>query len=98
MNLTKAVTHIRLGSLNAVNLPALNAVAAAYKDLCQVYVTHFCTIAKSDGYADYVYPTLLTARWQRVAMQQAIGMAQSWRTNRRKAADEYVRKLAWYDA
>src|SRR5258705_31917 len=71
MRLTKAVTHIPLTSMNAGKLAALDALAAEYMALCQVYVTHFCTIATPDGYADFVYPTALSDRWQRVAVQLA---------------------------
>src|SRR5258707_10972610 len=98
MRLTKAVTHIPLTSMNAGKLAAMDALAAEYMALCQVYVTHFCTIATPDGYADFVYPTALSDRWQRVAVQQAAGMAKSWRTNRRQAVNEYLNKRAWYEA
>jgi hypothetical protein len=98
MQLTKAVTHIRLTSMNAGKLAALDALAAEYMVLCQVYVTHFCTIAQPDEYAKYVYATPLSARWHRVAIQQAAGLAKSWRTKRRQAVIEYLSKLAWYNA
>jgi IS605 OrfB family transposase len=40
----------------------------------------------------------LSARWQRVAVQQAAGIAQSWRTNRQKAIAAYQSRLAWYNS
>jgi IS605 OrfB family transposase len=96
--ITKAVTHIPLHDMTTAKHEALNAVAEAYIALCQTYVTHFCTVAQPDGYAEYVYATPLSDRWHRVAMQQAAGIARSWRTNRRKACREYERYKAYYEA
>jgi IS605 OrfB family transposase len=96
--ITKAVTHIPLRDMNAAKLEALNAVAEAYMQLCQVYVTHFCTVALPHGYAEYVYDTPLSDRWHRVAVQQAASIASGWRSNRRKACAEYLRYKTYYDA
>jgi hypothetical protein len=68
LSLTKAVTNIPLREMNAAKREALDAVAAAYMVLWQVYVTHFCTVAYPDGYAEYVYDTVLSDRWHRVAV------------------------------
>ena len=42
MQLTRAVTHIRLCEANDAKVAALDALAAEYMALCQQYVTHFC--------------------------------------------------------
>jgi hypothetical protein len=39
---------------------------------------------------------VLSARWQRVAIQQAAGIARSWRTNRARAFTAYQEELADY--
>ena len=81
MRLTRAVTPIRLCAANHTKVAALDTVAAAYMALCQQYVTHFCVEAEPDGYAAPCFPSPLSQRWQRVAIQQAAGIAKSWRTN-----------------
>src|SRR5438132_5832140 len=96
--LIKAIAHIRLREANKGKLSALDALWVEYKALCQTYVTHFCTVAKPDKYAETVYDSPLSARWQRVAIGQAAGIAQSWRTNRRAAAEAYLAKLARWTA
>ncbi len=98
MAITKAVTHIWLGNANQGKLAALDAVAEAYMALCQTYVTHFCTVAHPDAYGETIYPSPLSARWQRVAVMQAAGVAQSWRTKRRQACQEYGSYQAYYEA
>jgi Putative transposase DNA-binding domain len=93
--LTHAVTHIRLIEANAGKLEDLDQVARVYQALCQQYVTLLCTQeAAPDKYADPVFETDLSDRWHRVAMQQAAGIAQSWRTNRQAAYDAYLEDLA----
>jgi hypothetical protein len=94
--LTHAVTHIRLIEANPGKLEALDRLAIAYLALCQHYVTHFCTEAEPNSYAVPVFETDMSERWHRVAIQQAAGIAQSWRTNRQHAYDVYLEDLADY--
>ncbi len=92
--ITRAVTHIRLIEANAGKLDALDLLATTYQALCQQYVTSFCTAASPpDGYADPSVPSELSERYQRVAIQQAAGIAKSWRTNRQAAYDAYLEEL-----
>ncbi|KPV54515.1 hypothetical protein SE17_03235, partial [Kouleothrix aurantiaca] len=51
-----------------------------------------------DKYADAWLPSPLLARWQRVVIQHAAGVAQSWRTNRERAEQAYLDELAEYQA
>lgn len=93
--LTRAVPHIRLAEANAGKLEALEHLATAFMALTQRYVTLFCTReADPDGYMDPIYETNLSERWQRVAMQQAAGIAKSWRTNRSNAHAAFLRDHA----
>ncbi len=94
--ITKAVTHIRLIEANPGKLAALNALAPIYLALCQQYVTLFCTEEQPDKFHPPVFPTPLSERWQRVAIQQAAGIAQSWRTNRANAYQDYLDDLLEY--
>jgi Putative transposase DNA-binding domain len=94
----RAITHISLGEANSGKLAALDALWEVYQSLCQQYVTHFCRDAQPDPYAELIFPSLLSARWQRVAVQQAAGMAQSWRTNRQAAYQDYCERLAHYES
>jgi hypothetical protein len=94
MRLTSAVTHIRLCAANDAKVAALDALVAEYRALCQQYVTHFCTETEPDGYAAPCYPSPLSQRWQRVAIQQAAGIAKSWRTNHQRAQEEFADILA----
>ncbi len=94
--ITKAVTQIRLIEVNPGKLAALDALAPAYLALCQQYVTLFCTQEAPDKLRAPCYPTPLSERWQRVAIQQAAGLAQSWRTNRAQAYEQYQQDLARY--
>jgi hypothetical protein len=94
MQLTRAVTHIRLCAVNDAKVATLDTVAAEYKALCQQYVTLFCTEAEPDGYAAPRFPSPLSQRWQRVAIQQAAGIAKSWRTNHQRAQEEFADILA----
>jgi len=90
------VTHIRLGAVNAGKLAALDALAEVYLSLCQQYVTLFCTEEQPDKFRPPCVATPLSERWQRVAIQQAAGIAQSWRTNRAAAYQGYLEELAEY--
>src|SRR5712691_5714250 len=78
--LTRAVTHIRLEATNAGKLAALDDLAQVYLPLCQQYVTLFCTDERPNKLRAPLFATPLSERWQRVAIQQAAGIAQSWRT------------------
>lgn len=95
--LTQAITHIPLQHLNANKLEALNQVAEVYLALCQQYVSLFCEHENPDPYAQPDLPSELSQRWQRVAIMQAAGIAQSWLTNRDKAYAEYESRLAWFE-
>ena len=91
--ITKAVTHIPLGAVNPGKLAALDALAPAYLALCQHYITLFCTAEHPDKFHAPVFATPLSERWHRVAIQQAAGIAQSWRTNRTQAYQGYLDDL-----
>jgi len=62
--------------------------------LCQQYVTLFCTDEHPDKFRATCFVTPLSERWQRVAIQQAAGIAQSWRTNRAQGYQDYLDDLA----
>lgn len=95
-HITRAVTHIRLRDANAGKLSALDTLAPAYLELCQHYVNLFCTVESPNKLRDPLYPTPLSERWHRVAIMQAAGIAQSWRTNRTCAEQDYQDDLAEY--
>ena len=95
--LTHTVTHIRLIEANPGKLDALDQLIVVFISLCQQYVTLFCAAeTPPDKYADPVFESKLSERWQRVCMQQAAGIAQSWRTNRQAAYAAYLQDLAEY--
>ena len=94
--ITRAVTHIRLEAVNAGKLVALDDLARVYLPLCQQYVTLFCTDEPPNKFHAACFPTPLSERWQRVAIQQAAGIAQSWRTNRAQAYQDYADDLLDY--
>jgi Putative transposase DNA-binding domain len=96
MRLTRAVTHIRLCDANQAKIATLDALAAEYLRLCQAYTTYFCTEAQPDKYAAPCFDSPLSQRWQRVAIQQAAGIAQSWRSNYAAAYQDYLDLLADY--
>src|SRR5713101_6031084 len=93
---TRAVTHIRLEAANAGKLAALDDLAQVYLPLCQQYVTLFCSDERPNKLRAPLFATPLSERWQRVAIQQAAGIAQSWRTNRAQAYQDYVDDLLAY--
>ncbi len=93
---TFAVTHIRLVELNAGKLAALDELAQVYMALCQQYMTLFCTDKQPDKFHPPLFATPLSERWHRVAIQQAAGIAQAWRTNRVQAYQAYVEALEEY--
>jgi hypothetical protein len=90
MKLTRAVTHIRLCSINDAKVARLDTVAAEYMTLCQQYVTLFCVETEPDSSADPCFPSPLSQRWQRVAIQQAAGVARSWRSNYQRAQEDFA--------
>ena len=94
--LTRAVTHIRLEAVNAGKLIALDDLAKVYLALCQQYVTLFCTEEPPNKFRATCFATPLSERWHRVAIQQAAGIARSWRTNRAQAYQDYVDELLDY--
>jgi hypothetical protein len=93
---TRAVTHIRLESANKGKLAALDRLAEEFLALAQRYVTLFCTEELPDSFRAPCFPTPLSERWHRVAIQQAAGIAKSWRTNRATAYQGYLDELAEY--
>jgi Putative transposase DNA-binding domain len=93
---TRAVTHIRLEATNAGKLAVLDDLARVYMPLCQQYVTLFCTDEQPNKFRSTRFATPLSERWQRVVIQQAAGIAQSWRTNRAQAYQDYVDDLLAY--
>jgi IS605 OrfB family transposase len=95
--LIHAITHIPLRESNQVKLDALNAVADVYLKLCQEYTIYFCQEAEPDKYATPHFASPLSQRWQRVAIIQAAGIAQSWRSNRANALAVYEGKRAWFE-
>jgi hypothetical protein len=94
--ITKAVTHIHLGDPNPGKLAALDALAPVYLALCQEYVTLFCTQEKPNKLRAPLFETVLSERWHRVAIQQATGIAKSWRTNRANAYQDYLQEREEY--
>jgi hypothetical protein len=86
---TRSVTRIRLDDANVGKLAALDALAPVFLALCQRYVTLFCTEEPPNPLRAPCLPTSLSQRWQRVAIMQAAGIAQSWQTNRRRAEQDY---------
>ena len=65
--------------------------------LCQQYTTLFCESETGpDKYSDPVFETPLSDRLHRVAMQQAAGIAKSFRTNRANAYQTYLEDAADY--
>ncbi len=94
--ITKAVTHIGLEASNPGKLTALDALAEVYLELTQQYVTLFCTDEVPDSFRAPSFPTPLSERWHRVAIQQAAGIAKSWRSNRANAYQDYLDALAEY--
>ncbi len=97
MHLTRAVTHIRLCDANHAKIEALDALAEEYLRLCQQYTTYFCTDGEPNGYLAPCFASPLSQRWQRVAIQQAAGIAKSWRSNYAVAAQAYLGALAAYE-
>jgi len=103
MELTRAITHIKIHEANAAKLLVLDTLAKTYMALVQEYVTAFCDVPildypKPDKFSQPTFISELSARWQRVAIQQAAGISQAWLTNRKKAYLAYTQALAHYEA
>lgn len=96
MRITRVVTPIRLCDANHATIVALDSLAAEYLRLCQTYTAYFCTEAQPDKYAAPCFDSPLSQRWQRVAMQHAAGIAQSWRSKYAAAYQDYLDMLAEY--
>src|SRR5258708_6655672 len=97
--ITRAVAHIRLLEANVGKLSTLDARVRAYLELCQQYTTLFCQAeSKPDKWSEPVYATELSERLHRVALQQAAGIAQSFRTNRSAAYQAHLQDVAAYEA
>src|SRR5690242_15716102 len=94
--ITKAITHIRLEAANAGKLTALDSFASVYLELTQKYVTLFCSDEVPDGFRAPYFLTPLSERWHRNAIQQAAGIAKSWRSNRANAYQDYHDALDEY--
>ena len=94
--ITRAVTHIRLEVANTGKLTALDDLAQVYLALCQQYVTLFCSEERPNKLRAPLFATPLSERWHRVAIQQAAGIARSWRTNRAQAYQDYADDLLDY--
>jgi transposase len=97
MHLIRSVTHIHLCDANHAKIQALDVLATQYLQLCQAYTTFFCTEAQPDKYAAACFASPISQRWQRVAIQHAAGIAQSWRSNYATAYQDYVDILAEYE-
>src|SRR5262249_13723045 len=93
---TRTLTHVRLCAANHAKIAALDELAAEYLRLCQAYTAAFCTEAQPDKYAAPCFASPLSQRWQRVAIQQAAGIAQSWRSNSAAAYQDSLALLAEY--
>jgi len=94
--ISKAVTHIRLEATNSGKLAALDALAQVYLSLTQQYVTLFCTDELPNAFRAPCFPTPLSERWHRVAIQHGAGIAKSWRSNRANASQDYLDALSEY--
>lgn len=94
--ITKAITHICLEATNAGKLTALDALAEVYLELTQHYTTLFCTDELPDGFRAPCFLTSLSERWHRNAIQQAAGIAKSWRSNCANAYQDYLDTFAEY--
>lgn len=94
--ITKAVTHIGLEAANPGKSTALDQLAKVYLELTQQYVTLFCAAELPHGFRAPCFLTLLSERWHRVAIQQAAGIAKSWRSNRANAYEDYLDQRSEY--
>lgn len=74
--LTRAITHIALTDTHRGKLALLDALWEEFRPLCEQYVAYFCKQVAPDANLDFAFASVLSARWQRVVVQQAAGMAQ----------------------
>jgi hypothetical protein len=96
--ITRAVAHIRLLEANVGKLSTLDALMTVYLELCQQYTTLFCQAeSKPDKWSEPVLETQLSERLHRVALQQAAGIAHSFRTNRSTAYQAYLQDVTAYE-
>src|SRR5258708_31566662 len=97
--ITRAVAHIRLLEANVGKLSTLDALMTVYLELCQQYTTLFCQAeSKPDKWSEPIFETELSDRLHRVVLQQAAGIAKSFRTNRTSAYQAYRQDAAAYAA
>jgi hypothetical protein len=96
--LTRTITHICLRDANRSKLAVLDQLVYVYLPLCQSYVHYFCTTGAADAFAAPRFETQMSERWQRVAIQQAAGIAQSWLTNRQQHHADYLQRKVAFDA
>jgi hypothetical protein len=90
------VPHLRLYATNDSKVATLETLAGEYLALCQQYTMLFVTDALPEKYAAFCFGSPLSQRWQRVAIQQAAGTAQSWRSNRENAREAFQEaSAAW---
>src|SRR5262245_50990585 len=97
VSITRAVPHIPIDETNNTKLSAVDELWVEYQRVCEPYAHHFCTQRQADGFCEPFIETTLSARWQRVAIQQAAGIAQSWISNRQNHYDDYLSRKTWYD-
>jgi hypothetical protein len=90
MRVSHAVTPIHLCDANRAKTAVLDALAVEYVRLCQQYRTALCTAAPPDTYATLCLDSPRSQRWERVTIQQAGDIAQSWRRNFAAASQEHA--------
>lgn len=98
--ITRAVTHIRLLSLEAANeskRQQLDELGGEYQRVCQAYVTLFCTTQEPDPEYSFEIETRLSGRWHRDAIRQAAGVAQGWRSNRERELNDYQEQVGFWE-
>lgn len=97
VELTRAVTHIGLSQANVGKLQALDALSDEFLRVCQIYARRFCTTEAPNGFGELVEVTTLSDRWHRCAVQQAAGIARSWRSNRAWLYEDYLGRLRSFE-
>jgi hypothetical protein len=84
--------YLPLGSTSLIG----SSFAYVYLELTRQYTALFCTDELPNGFRAPCFLTLLSERWHRNAIQQAAGIAKSWRSNRANAYQGYLDALAEY--
>jgi len=97
-SLTRTINHIRLAAANTGKLVALDVLWEAYQPLCKQYIGLFCETLEPDAMLAFCFDSVLSARWQRVAVQQAAGITKSWHSNRLNSLKAYHEKLVYYES